>query len=71
MQTINLDKTSHRMYYSIFAVHLTLEQHGFELRGSTCSQIFPAVNTTVPHDPWVVESSRTESGYGRSMDTEG
>ena len=59
------------MYYSIFAVHLTLEQHGFELCGSTCSQIFPTVNTTVPHDPWVVESSSQNLGYERSMYTEG
>ena len=43
------------MYYSIFAVHLTLEQHGFELRGSTCSQIFPAVNTTALYNLWLTE----------------
>ena len=28
------------MYYSIFAVHLTLEQHGFELCGLTYTWMF-------------------------------
>lgn len=50
-------------------VHLTLEQHGFELNGSTYMRIFPPVNTIGPaicrfhicrfNQPWIENSFST------------
>ena len=50
-------------------VQLTLEQHNFELLGSTYMQIFSMFNITLLHDPWLVEPRdvelwiRTNHGY--------
>lgn len=39
---------------------LILEQHRFELHGSTHMQIFSIINTMVLHSFWSVESMGTE-----------
>ena len=39
---------------------MTLEEHGLELWGSICTWVFSIVNTTVLHDPRLVESEDTE-----------
>ena len=41
-------------------LHLTFEQHGYELPGSTYSRYFSIVNTTEPHILWLVESVDAE-----------
>ena len=40
----------------LLTVHLTPEKHGFELHGSTYTWFSSIENTTVLHDPWLVES---------------
>lgn len=42
-------------------IYLDLEQHRFELhRGTLKSGYFLVVNTTLLHDPWLVESMNEE-----------
>ena len=41
-------------------IQLTLEQHRFELSGSTYSRIFSTISATVLPDPWLVESLHAE-----------
>ena len=47
-------------------IQLTLEQHRFELHQSTYVDFFPVVNTTVLHDPWLVESLGAELSIRRA-----
>ena len=56
-------------------VQLILEQHGFKLHESTYTWIFFLINTTVPHNLQLVESTdvepcvpRADSGTGASVD---
>ena len=48
------------------AIHLTPEQHGFELCRSTYTQIFSTVDTTVLHDPQLLESMDVEPHIWRN-----
>lgn len=48
-------------------VQLTLEQHNFELLGSTYMQIFSMVNITLLHDPWLVEFLDVEPQIWRDL----
>lgn len=42
--------------YGMMNIELTLEQNGFELCGSTCTQSFFNSNTTTLYNPLLVES---------------
>lgn len=44
----------------------TLEQHGFELRGSLIHEFLKVVNTTVLYDPGLVESTDAEPWIQRN-----
>ena len=47
-------------------IQLTLEQHGFELHGSTYAWIFQEMRTIALHDPWVIESVDVEPWIERA-----